>query len=118
MVAIGIKSVHHCCVNGWGVTWSEWHDTKRILFVVWSKKCELLLILRSDMDLMVSCFVVQSNKVEATCRVAEVVDGIIAMGDRVFEAENHKLIGDITVPDSLVNTNIHPAVGGGGATAS
>jgi len=95
---------HHTSVEGRGVTRSEGHDTETVLVVVGGKESELLLIAFADSNLMITGFVIEGNKEETAGGVAEVVDGIVAARNRIFERQGNLIqttIGNTHTPDEV-----------------
>jgi hypothetical protein len=82
-----LKDAHHGGIESGGIARAKWHDSERILFMMGAKERKFRLVLGTDGNLMVTGFVIKADKVETACRVAEVIDGVVAAGDRVFERE-------------------------------
>jgi hypothetical protein len=56
------KDLHHISIKRGGIARPERHHRPAVLFVVRSEKSKLLLIARTNTDLMIAGFVVKGNK--------------------------------------------------------
>ena len=88
-VPLVLHLAHHGGVHRWGIHWAEGHDLKCIFFPVGAKEGEFLLIQVADTDLMVALACIKTDKPQSAEAVAKVVDGVITVGDGVFECEGH-----------------------------
>jgi hypothetical protein len=99
-----LENTHHRGVESRGVAGSKRHDGESILFVVGSEESELGLILGANGNLMIAGLVVETDKIEPTGRVAEIINSVVASGNRVFEWEGYLVeasVGDAHAPDEV-----------------
>ena len=98
------EDAHHTGVKTRCITRSKRHNSKAVFVVVWGEKSEFLLILGAYTDLVISGFVVESNKEEAAGGVTEIIDSIVAAGDWVFEWQSglvQSAVGDAEAPNKV-----------------
>ena len=88
-----------------------------MLRTIRANKGELFLILLMDSNLMEAGFAVETNEVQSAVGVTEVVKGIVAVGNRVFECAGNGVEGvvvDAKTPDEVSNVMDVFLVGFGG----
>ena len=116
-VILSLHDEHHGGVSGWGVHGAKGHDGVAMLRTVRANKGELFLILLTDSNLMEASFAVKTNEVQSAMGVAEVVKGIVAAGNGVFEWAGNGIEGvvvDAKMPDEVSNVMDVFLVGFGG----
>ncbi len=98
------EDAHHTGVKARCITRSKRHNRKAVFVVVWGEKSEFLLILGAYTDLVISGFVVESNKEEAAGGITEIIDSIVAAGNWVFEWQSglvQSAVGDAEAPNKV-----------------
>ena len=88
-----------------------------MLQTIRANKGELFLILLMDSNLMEASFAVETNEVQSAVGVTEVVEGIIAVGNGVFEWAGNgieRAVVDTKMPDEVSNVMDVFLVGFGG----
>jgi len=83
-----LKHTHHRSVKGRAISRPERHDSEGIRFVVRTKERQFWLVFGLDKNLVIPCFVVQTDKIERAGRVAKVIDCIITSRNRVFKRQS------------------------------
>ena len=98
------ENAHHTSVERRSIAGSKRHDAKTILIVVRGEEGELFLIMVADSNLVVSGFVIKGDEEEAACRIAEIINSIVASGDRVLKRQGNLVqttIRDAHAPNEI-----------------
>ena len=101
-----LKDTHHTSIKSGGIAGTKRHDNEGILFVVRCEKSQFFLVDESDTDLVVAGFVIQTDEIEFSSRVAKVVDSIVAVWDWIFKRESdlvQAVVGDTHAPDKIID---------------
>ena len=106
VVPLRLEAPHHGRVDCRGVAWSERHDAECVFLIIWSKEGEFFLIAEVHRDLVVSLPVIEAHHKERAVGVAEVLDGVVASRDRVFEWARDRVefsVGDAHAPNKILD---------------
>jgi len=100
------ENVHEASVKTRSIARPEGHDAEGVFHVVGRKEGELILIAVTHCNLVISAASVEADKEEFAGRIAEVVNGIFASRDRVFEGKGDTVefaIGYAHTPNEILD---------------
>ena len=101
-----LKDAHHCGIKSRGIARPERHNGEGILFVIRTKESKFRLVSRANGDLVITSFVIKTDKEQAASGVAKVVDGVVASGNRILKWEGGLVqlaVRDAHAPDEIRN---------------
>jgi hypothetical protein len=103
-----LEDAHHGCVNTGCIAGSKRHDVEAVLKQVGCKKRKLLSVGGVDGDLVETSAAVKTDKPKLTVGIAEVIQGIVAAGNGVFERQGNGVelaVADAHSPNEVVDVS-------------